>query len=206
MVVCVAVKRCAPAAERNKEPILEVLRSVLPERGLVLELASGSGQHAAFFAQSLPDHVWQPSDADEASLASIAAYVAEAGLPNLRPPKQLDARSETWPLESADAVVCINMIHIAPWAACVGLLRGASRLLPPEGPLVLYGPFSIHGDFTAPSNVQFDLALRAQNEEWGVRELADIERSAAEIGLVLDQVVPRPAHNHVVVLRQKRRR
>jgi SAM-dependent methyltransferase len=199
------VKRCAPAADRNKEAILEVLREVLPERGLVLELASGSGQHAAFFAEQLPNHVWQPSDADPPALESVGAYVAEAGLPNLRPPLLLDARSETWPLEAADAVVCINMIHIAPLAACAGLLRGASRLLPDTGPLILYGPFSIHGDFTAPSNVQFDRALRAQNEEWGVRELADIERSAAEIGLTLDSVVARPANNHVVVLRQRRR-
>jgi len=199
------VKRCAPAAERNKEPILEVLRHELPEHGLVLELASGSGQHAAFFAAGLPALVWQPSDADPPALESINAYVAEVGLPNLRRALLLDARSETWPVEAADALVCINMIHIAPWSACLGLLRGASRLLPAGGPLVLYGPFSIHGDFTAQSNVEFDRALRAQNEEWGLRELADIERSAAEIGLELDKVVARPANNHVVVLRQRRR-
>ena len=198
------MKRCAPAAERNKEPILEVLAEVLPPRGVVLELASGSGQHAAFFAERLPHLTWQPSDADPQALESVRAYVAEAGLPNLLAPVLLDARSEDWPLGSAEAVLCINMIHIAPWTACLGLLRGASRLLPKGGPLVLYGPFSIHGDFTAASNIEFDKALRGQNEEWGVRELAEIERSATEFGLELDRVVPCPANNHVVVLRQVR--
>ena len=199
------MKRFAPAADRNKGAILEVLQKELPARGLVLELASGSGQHSAFFAAHSPDHLWQPTDSDPEALASAQAYAAEARLPNLRPPLLLDARSETWPIELADAVVCINMIHIAPWAACLGLLRGASRILPSHGPLILYGPFSIHGDFTSASNVEFDRGLRAQNEEWGVRELDDIERSAAEVGLELDKVVPRPANNHVVVLRQRRR-
>jgi hypothetical protein len=201
VVASAVVKRCAPAADRNKDAILEVLSEVLPERGLVLEVASGSGQHAVHFAAALPGLVWQPSDADAQALDSIGAYIAQAELPNLRPPLLLDARSDTWPLDSAAAVVCINMIHIAPWSACLGLLRGASRVLPKGGPLVLYGPYSIHGDFTAPSNVEFDRGLRGQNDDWGVRELDEIERSAAEFGLRLERVVPRPANNHVLVLR-----
>jgi hypothetical protein len=180
-----------------------VLRAELPERGVVLEVASGSGQHAVFFASALPQHVWQPSDTDPEALESITTYVNEAALPNLKLPLRLDARSETWPVEHADAVVCANMIHIAPWASCLGLLRGASQLLPVGGPLVLYGPFSIQGDFAAPSNVEFDRALRAQNEEWGIRELGDIERSAGEVGLELTATVPRPANNRVLVLRKR---
>ncbi len=196
------MKRFAPAADRNKGPILEVLREVLPERGLVLELASGSGQHAVFLAGALQQHEWQPSDTDPQALESITAYVAEAGLTNLRPPLLLDARSEVWPIDSADAVLCINMIHIAPWSACLGLLRGAARVLASAGTLSLYGPFCVRGDFTSESNVEFDRALRAQNEEWGVREVADIETAALEFGLKLERVVPRPANNHVVVFRR----
>jgi hypothetical protein len=196
------MKRVAPAAERNKVAIAEVLREVLPASGLVLEIASGSGQHSEFFARTFAGLTWQPSDLDAEALASIEAYGAEAGLTNLRPPVRLDAASAQWPLARADAVVCINMIHIAPWDACVGLLRGAGRVLPAGGPLVLYGPFSIDGDFTAPSNIAFDQRLRGDNPQWGVRELRDIERTAADAGFDLDRCVPRPANNHVVVFRR----
>ncbi len=202
MIASLAVKRFAAAADRNKAPILEILREVLPARGLVLELASGSGQHAVHFASALPQHEWQPSDTDPQALDSIATYAAESGLTNLRAPLLLDSRSEAWPIDSADAVVCINMIHIAPWSACLGVLRGAARLLPAAGSLSFYGPFCIHGDYTAESNVEFDRALRGQNEEWGVRELADIEAAAGAFGLKLERVVPRPANNHVVVFRK----
>jgi len=195
-------KRVAPAAERNKEPILEVLREVLPARGLVLEVASGSGQHAAFFAGKLPQLVWQPSDADAAALGSIAGYREEAGLSNMNPPIALDASGAPWPIERADAVVSINMIHIAPWAACLGLFDGGARILPVEAPLVLYGPFAIDGDFIAPSNIDFDRRLRGENEAWGVRELRDVERAAKERGFRLDRVVARPANNQVVVFRK----
>lgn len=197
--------RVAPAAERNKAPILEVLRDVLPARGLVLEVASGSGQHAVFFARALPHLLWQPSDADEGALDSVRAYCEEAALGNLRSPVVLDASAPSWPLEHADALFCINMIHIAPWAACLGLLDGGARLLPDGAPLVLYGPFVIDGDFVAPSNVEFDRRLRGDNATWGVRELRDVERAAATRGFRLDRVVARPANNQVVVFRRDAR-
>jgi hypothetical protein len=200
-----AEKRVAPAAERNKEPILEVLREVLPAQGLVLEVASGSGQHAAFFARALANLTWQPSDADEGALASIRAYCEEAALGNLLSPILLDANSTSWPIERADAVVSINMIHIAPWAACLGLCDGSARILPTEAPLVLYGPFVIDGDFIAPSNVEFDRRLRSENAAWGVRELRDVERAAVERGFRLDRVVARPANNQIVVFRRSKR-
>jgi uncharacterized protein DUF938 len=197
------MKRVAPAAERNKEGIAEVMGEVLPAAGVVLEIASGSGQHAAFFAGRLAALTWQPSDLEPEALASIEAYRTEVGLANLRSPLRLDATADQWPVGRADAMVCINMIHIAPWAACLGLLRGAGRLLPPGGPLVLYGPYTIDGDWTAPSNIAFDQRLQAENPRWGVRELRDIERAAAGAGLALDRCVPRPANNHVVVFRRR---
>ncbi|MET0592875.1 MAG: DUF938 domain-containing protein, partial [Polyangiaceae bacterium] len=191
------------AAERNKEPILEILREVLPAEGTVLEVASGSGQHAVFFARALPHLVWQPSDLDEAARASIAAYREEAALRNLAAPIAVDASAEAWPIERADAVVSINMIHIAPWEACVGLLAGSARLLPPGAPLVLYGPFVINGDFIAQSNVDFDKRLRGENPSWGVRELRDVERAANERGFQLERVTLRPANNQIVVFRRE---
>ena len=195
-------KRVAPAAERNKEPILDVLREALPERGLILEIASGSGQHAAFFAAQVPGWDWQPSDIDPAAFASIEAHRKEVRLGNLRAPILLDASAAAWPIAYADAAVSINMIHIAPWAACLGLLDGCARILPDRAPLALYGPFVIDGDFVAQSNVAFDRRLRAENPTWGVRELRDVERAAKERGFRLDRVVPRPANNHVVVFRR----
>jgi SAM-dependent methyltransferase len=197
------MKRVAPAAERNKEAIAEVMAEVLPAAGVVLEIASGSGQHGVFFASRFAALTWQPSDLEPEALASIEAYRTEMRLANLRPPVQLDATADRWPVERADAVVCINMIHIAPWAACLGLLRGAGRVLPPGGPLVLYGPYTIDGDWTAPSNVAFNQRLQAENPAWGVRELRDIERAAAAAGLTLDRCVARPANNHVVVFRSR---
>jgi hypothetical protein len=197
------VKRHAPAAERNKEPILEVVRAELPRTGLVLEIASGSGQHAAFFAAHLPALEWQPSDADRGALASIAEYVTDAALPNLRHPVELDVLASDWPVSAASAVVCINMIHIAPWSACLAMLQGASRLLSPGAPLILYGPYIIDGDFGADSNVAFDQRLRHENPEWGIRELRDVERAALVVDLRLSKIVPRPANNHVVVFHKQ---
>jgi SAM-dependent methyltransferase len=196
------MKRVAPAAERNKLAIFEVLRDVITRPATLLEIASGTGQHAAFFARALPDVTWQPSDADAAALASISAYRIEAGLPNLRPPILLDASAEPWPIDAADYVLCSNMIHISPWRAGQGLLRGAARILPPAGLLILYGPFVVDGDFISDSNVAFDRELRAQNPEWGIRELRDVERAAKDVGLVLERVVPMPANNRVVLFRK----
>src|SRR5918993_2998870 len=153
----------APAAERNKEPILAVLRRVLPERGLVLEIASGTGQHVIHFAGELPHLTWQPSDPDPELRSSIRAWIAQTGLSNVRAPLELDVCRQPWPVDAADAVVCINMIHIAPWAATTALMAGAARLLPTTGVLVLYGPGRREGRHTAPSNEAFDRQLQASN-------------------------------------------
>jgi SAM-dependent methyltransferase len=189
----------SPAALRNREPILAVLRQHLPEPGEVLEVASGSGEHAAWFAAALPAVTWRPSDRDDASLASIAAWREQAGAANLLEPVRLDAASEPWPVERADAVVCINMIHIAPWAAAEGLMRGAARLLPPAGVLFLYGPFRIGGEHTAPSNAAFDDSLRARDPAWGVRDLDEVTALADANGLSLRTTVAMPANNLSVV-------
>ena len=194
-------RRHAPATERNRAPILEVLRRTLPPQGLVLEVASGTGQHAAAFAGALPGVIWQPSDPDPALRDSIRAWTAAATLPNLREPLDLDAASAGWPIRSADAVVCINMIHIAPWQAALGLFAGAERLLPAGGPLLLYGPFQRGGRHTAPSNAAFDADLKARNPAWGVRDLDAVERAAA--GFTLAEVAEMPANNLTVVLRRR---
>lgn len=197
------VKRFAPAAERNREPILEVLRGVLPERGLVLEVASGSGQHAVAFAKEFPQLEIQPSDADPAAVESIARYRFEAALSNLKPPFVLDATSDAWPLEHADAVVSVNMLHISPWEASVGLFRGAARISNAGNPLVLYGPFVVDGDFIAESNVAFDAELRERDPRFGLREVREVERAAMAAGFTLEALVPRPANNHVLVFRRR---
>jgi SAM-dependent methyltransferase len=198
-------KRVAPAAERNKEAILEILREVLPSQGLVLEVGSGSGQHAVFFARALTHLTWQPSDADLAALESIRAYAEEARLTNLKSPLLLDAAAAAWPIEHADAVVSINMIHIAPWEACLGLFERSAGILGRGAPLVLYGPFAIDGDYIAPSNIEFDRRLRGEDASWGVRELYDVERAATPRGFRLERVVARPANNQVVVFRRSDR-
>lgn len=200
----IGVKRSAPAAERNASAIQSVLERVLPARGLVLELASGTGQHAAHMAAALPDLVWQPSDADRSALASIAAWVADSGLPNLRPPIELDVTVEPWPIDRAGAVLCINMIHIAPWSAALAMLRGAARVLEGAAPcLVTYGPYAFDGRFTAPSNAEFDASLRARDPDWGVRDVRDIEAAAGAVGLDLIEVVAMPANNHCLLFRPR---
>ena len=196
-------RRIAPAAERNKGPILEVLRRVLPQQGLVLEIASGTGQHAAHCAAHLPGLVWQPSDRDTGAHASITAWAAHGGLSNVRPPLTLDVTQEPWPLERANAIVCINMIHISPWDASIGLMRGAERLLPPGGVLYLYGPYKRGGAHTAPSNAAFDESLRQQNPAWGVRNLEDVAALASRHGFDLEEVVEMPANNLSVILRRR---
>lgn len=195
-------KRNAPAAERNRGPILEVLREVLPAHGLVLEIASGTGQHAVHFAAALPHLEFQPTDVDPAALGSVQAWVADAGLPNVRPPVPLDVCEPRWPVEAADAIFCANMIHIAPWAATLGLFAGAERVLPLGAPLVLYGPFAFSGRFTAPSNEAFDQSLRGRDPAWGVRDLDDVTRIAEQHGLARERLVEMPANNHTVVFRR----
>jgi hypothetical protein len=192
----------APATLRNRGPILEVLRRVLPQSGLVLEVAAGSGEHAVFFAEAFPHLTWQPSDGDDRAMASIAAWRSEAALPNLRPPVQLDAAAPQWPVAHADAIVCVNMIHIAPWEACVGLMAGAGRILPERGPLYLYGPFMEHGAHTSESNRAFDADLRARNRRWGVRNLDDVIALAAEHGIAYAETVRMPANNLSVIFRR----
>jgi len=193
----------SPAAQRNRGPILEVLRRVLPSSGRVLEVASGSGEHVVFFAKALPDLVWQPSDPDPAALDSVKAWTAHAGLSNVLAPLVLDVTRARWAysIDAVDAVVCINMIHIAPWEACLGLFYGCEALLSPGAPLVLYGPFLRSGVHTAASNVAFDASLRRQDPRWGLRDLDDVVREAGLRGFELAQVVEMPANNLTVVLR-----
>jgi len=194
---------CAPAAQRNRGPILEVLRRVLPASGRVLEVASGAGEHVVFFAKALPDLVWQPSDPDPAALDSIKAWTAHAGLSNVLPPRVLDVARARWAhsIDPVAAVVCINMIHIAPWEACLGLFYGAEVLLSPGAPLALYGPFLRGGVETASSNVAFDASLRRQDPRWGLRDLDDVVREAGLRGFQLAEVVDMPANNLTVVFR-----
>lgn len=195
-------KRSAPAALRNREPIAEVLRDELPERGLILEIASGTGEHAVHFARMVPNLTWQPSDPDPQARASIAAWAAESDLSNLRQPLPLDAAAAGWPLERADALVCINMVHISPWAASVGLFAGAARLLPQGAPLVLYGPYLEKTVETAPSNLAFDASLKARNPEWGLRQLSALDDLAAAYGFTRTRRVAMPANNLVLVYRR----
>jgi SAM-dependent methyltransferase len=191
-----------PHVARNREPILDVLRRVLPKQGLVLEVASGSGEHAAYFAAHLPALTWQPSDPDPAALASIAAHRAAAAAPNLLAPVLLDVTAPSWPVERADAVICNNMIHISPWSAGEGLMAGAARVLEEGGVLYLYGPYKIDGRHTASSNAAFDAALRAQNPAWGIRDLADVAALAERNGLTLTETAAMPANNLSVVFRR----
>ncbi|MBV2148443.1 DUF938 domain-containing protein [Sphingobium sp. AS12] len=197
-----AQKRHAPATLRNRDAILAILRDVLPSAGLVLEVASGSGEHAIHFAAALPALDWQPSDPDPAALGSIAAWRAEAGLPNLRAPILLDAAGD-WPINRADAILCINMVHISPWDGTLGLLRGAGRVLPPGGLLYLYGPYIRDDVETAPSNLAFDASLKARDPRWGVRRLEDVVAAAEAQGLRFDRVVEMAANNLSVIFRRR---
>jgi hypothetical protein len=192
-----------PHVARNREPILAVLQRVLPPSGVVLEIASGSGEHAVYFAKELTSLKWQPSDPDQEALASIAAHRADADLPNLRAPLRLDVTAQSWPIERADVVMCNNMIHISPWAATEGLITGASRLLPAGGLLFLYGPYKIGGRHTAPSNQAFDEDLRRRNSEWGIRDLGDVTALAQRNGFAVPETVQMPANNLSVIFRRR---
>ncbi len=197
-----AEKRHAPATVRNRDAIADVLEKVLPPSGTVLEVASGTGEHIIHFAQRFPQLVWQPSDYSELSLPSIAAWVAEAGVGNVLPPVPLDASAADWPVPAAAAILCINMIHISPWAATQGLMAGAGRLLPAGAPLYLYGPFLRDDAETAPSNRDFDQSLKDRNPDWGLRHLTDVTALAAAQGLQLDRVIEMPANNLSVIFRK----
>lgn len=195
-----------PATARNRQPITDVLRRVLPSEGLVVEIASGSGEHIVHFAAELPASTFQPSDPSEEALASITAWTKACGLENVRPPLALDARDTVWPIDAEAhpcAILSINMIHIAPFAACEGLMAGAGRLLEPGGLLYLYGPFKREGRHTAPSNESFDLSLRQRDERWGVRDLADVSACAEHSGLTLEETIDMPANNTSVVFRRR---
>jgi hypothetical protein len=195
-------RQFAPATQRNRDPILAILHEELPASGLVFEVASGTGEHAVHFARALPHLQWQPSDPSSEALASIAAWREMEGTPNLLAPVELDAASETWPVTSADAMVCINMVHISPWAATEGLMRGAGRVLPLGAPLILYGPYRRAGHELAPSNAAFDESLKARDPRWGLRDLDEVAGCAAAFGLDLSRVVEMPANNLTVVFRK----
>lgn len=192
----------APATLRNRDPILAVLREALPGSGLVLEVASGTGEHVRHFAEALPALSFQPSDPDAAARASIAAWCA--GLPNVLPPLALDAAATDWPIARAEALLCINMVHISPWAATLGLFAGAARLLPEGGPLYLYGPYRRADVPTAPSNEAFDESLKARNPAWGLRRLEDVHAVADAAGFAFDRLVEMPANNLSVLFRRAR--
>jgi len=197
-------RRFAPATARNRQPILEVLQRVLPAEGTVLEVASGTGEHAAFFTPRLPEGLrWQPTEAESEALAGIDAHARESGCARILPAVRLDAAAEDWPVDEAAAVFCCNMIHIAPWAAAEGLFAGAGRLLPPGAPLVLYGPFKREGQHTAPSNEAFDKSLHERDSRWGVRCLdEDVTPLAARTGFELDEIALMPANNLTLVFRK----
>ncbi len=196
--------RESPAAQRNRAPIADVLADELPHGGRVLEIASGTGEHVVHFAARFPNFQWLPSDPQEEALASIAAYREAAGLGNIMPPATLDAAAPQWPLDAADAIVCINMVHISPWQATEGLFAGAARLLPPhDGPLVLYGPYLEEGVETAPSNLAFDESLKARDPRWGLRDLEQVDELATRNGFTRTRRVAMPANNLVLVYRKR---
>jgi hypothetical protein len=194
-------RRSAPAALRNRGPIAEVLREWLPENGLVLEVASGTGEHAVYFAERFPNLEWQPSDLHPDALTSIASWRAAAHLPNMREPIVIDASASKWPIDRADAVLNINMVHISPWSAALGLLDGAARVLAAGAPLILYGPWLKDDIATAPSNLAFDQDLRSRDPAWGLRRVEDFAAAAAERGLRLEQTRTMPANNLMLLLR-----
>jgi uncharacterized protein DUF938 len=192
----------SPAALRNRGPIAEVLRDVLPERGLVLEIAGGTAEHATYFAGLFPDLRWQPTDADPTALHWARVRKEAAGCSNLLDPLPLDATAAEWSVERADAILCINMVHISPWAATQGLMRGAGRLLGSGAALILYGPYRRAEVATAPSNEAFDASLRARDPSWGLRNLEDVRAEAEANGFSFERLVEMPANNLSLVFRR----
>ena len=195
-------RRSAPAALRNREAIADVLGGWLPSSGLVLEIASGSGEHAVHFAERFPSLEWQPSDVHPDALASIEAWRTVAAFPNLRPPLVIDAAAPDWPVDRADALLSINMVHISPWRSALGLIAGAERLLAPGAPLILYGPWLQHDVAAAPSNLDFDADLRRRDPEWGLRHVEDFAAASAERGLSLVETRAMPANNMMLLFRR----
>jgi len=196
-------KWSSPSAERNKGPILDVLARVLPRRGLVLEIASGTGQHVVHFAKALPGLTWQPSDPDAELRESIVLRAREEQVANVNPPMDLDVTRHPWPLQTADAVVAINMIHVAPWSATLALFEVATALLSAEHVLFLYGPYRRNGHHTSQSNAQFDRDLRSRDPEWGLRDLEAVGDVAGRTGFVLAETVEMPANNFSLVFKRK---
>jgi SAM-dependent methyltransferase len=192
-------RRMAPATDRNRAPILAVLRDALPRDGTALEIASGTGQHVVHFAAALPGLTWQPSDPDATHRESIAAWTAHAQVTNVLPPLAIDVRQEPWGIGTVNAILCINMIHIAPWAAAEALFAGAGTRLAPGGVLYLYGPYRRNGAHTAPSNEAFDRQLRIADADWGVRDMEDVIALGAAQGLTCDEPIPMPANNFSLV-------
>ncbi len=190
------------AATRNRGPILDVLRTVLPEHGIVLEVASGSGEHIVHFAAELTKLTFAPSDPSPQARESVMAWIASAGVGNVQPPLALDAARAPWPIERADAVICINMIHISPWAATVGLFDNAGAILPAGAPLYLYGPYKRGGAHTAQSNAEFDAGLRAQHPSWGVRDLETVTNLGRKAGFEGPEIVDMPANNLSLIFRR----
>ncbi|MBB3033270.1 DUF938 domain-containing protein [Alteriqipengyuania lutimaris] len=195
-------RRESPAAQRNRAPIADVLREELPAEGRVLEIASGTGEHVVHFAAEFPQIEWQPSDPDGQARASIAAHLEDAGLANIAAPLALDASAADWPIDRADAILCINMIHISPWASSEGLFAGAARLLGREAPLVLYGPFLEDDVATATSNLAFDESLKARDSRWGLRDLSEVDALASRHGFERSRRVAMPANNLTLVYRR----
>jgi SAM-dependent methyltransferase len=196
-------KRYAPATQRNRDPIVAVLRDVLPENGSVLEIASGTGEHIVHFAAYFPQLTWLPSDFDPAGLDSITAWVAESRLPNIAPPILIDSAAPVWPVEQAVAIVCINMVHISPWEATKGLFEGASQLLASGAPLYLYGPYIEADRPTSSSNEAFDASLRAANALWGLRNVDDVADVAKAAGFALESRITMPANNLSLIFRRR---
>jgi hypothetical protein len=195
-------RRSAPAALRNREPIAEVLQEWLPASGLVLEVASGTGEHAVYFAERFPSLEWQPSDLHRDALKSIRGWRAHAGLANMREPVVLDAAASKWPVESADAVLSFNMVHISPWTSALGLIAGAARILSTGSALILYGPWLSDGIDTAPSNLAFDEDLRHRDPQWGLRKVEDFAEEAVKSGFELVERRPMPANNMMLLFRK----
>ena len=193
-------RRHAPATARNRDAIAAVLADILPETGCVLEIASGTGEHIASFAERFPALDWQPSDPEPSALASIGSWTA--GLGNVSTPIAIDATEAGWPVERADAVLCVNMVHIAPWDATLGLMAGANAVLEPGAPLILYGPY-LRGDVaTAPSNLEFDASLKSRDARWGLRSVEDVRAAANVGGLAFERLVEMPANNLMLVFRK----
>lgn len=192
----------APAVARNRDPILEVLRGVLPESGTVLEIASGSGEHVVHFAPHFPQIEFHPTDPDERAIASIKGWIREAASPNIVAPLMFDVSEAKWPFKKLDGIICINMVHISPWRATEALMRGAASALKHGAPLYLYGPYRRRNIPTAPSNEEFDLSLRSRNSEWGLRNLEIVSILAQSVGFMKPEITEMPANNLSVVFRR----